>query len=463
MDTIPYFENIFPAHLPRQLNDYGHDVTDGFKNTQAIFYLARAYWGNDWTTVQEEIEQATGTAYFYNPQYGAFSAWGRLGNSNYHGMTISMRQRFKDKLSWDFNYTWTHSLDYASGLQSDVAFGGGFIINPIRQRDNYASSDFDMRHMINVNAVWQLPFGRGQMIGSRFPLWADAIFRGWQLSGIYRWNTGLPQDAPYDDARWATNWSVQSWVTRTRDIKPCITKRDAANAPKRFGYNTTEAYQSFRNAHPGETGERGIFRLPNFVNLDLGLTKAFRMPWEGHKLHLNWEVFNATNTQRFGVMDTSRTGWGMRLDPAVRNLTPPSNWSNFTDIQGNPRVMQFGVRYEFQRTRAPAECGTGRMRAPGKPGALSIWVRSTYSRHALVCIYERLTRLRCLHPPRRAGLRLLLLRTGGRGSPALWRHRGRGERHTRAKCVSLRRYSLYRRGPPAWTAEHSQQRPVPLF
>ncbi len=93
---------------------------------------------------------------------------------------------------------------------------------------------------------------------------------------------------------------------------------------------------------------RNIFRLPGYTSLDLGLSKSFNLPWnENHKLQIRWEVFNATNTQRFGALDQSRSGYGLRLDPAVRNLTPPTNWSNFTGIQGAPRVMQVGARLQF--------------------------------------------------------------------------------------------------------------------
>ena len=88
------------------------------------------------------------------------------------------------------------------------------------------------------------------------------------------------------------------------------------------------------------------------MRLDSGLSKSFSMPWsEKHSLQLRWEVFNVTNTQHFGPMDLSRSGYGLRLDPAVRNLTPPTNWSNFTDIQGGStdgrREMQVGVRFSF--------------------------------------------------------------------------------------------------------------------
>jgi hypothetical protein len=79
----------------------------------------------------------------------------------------------------------------------------------------------------------------------------------------------------------------------------------------------------------------------------MGLGKSFQMPWsEKHKLQIRVEAFNVTNTQRLGQYDTGRTGFGVVLDP--QTATPPSNWSNFiAPIQGAPRVMQFGFRYEF--------------------------------------------------------------------------------------------------------------------
>ena len=162
---------------------------------------------------------------------------------------------------------------------------------------------------------------------------------------------------PYDDARWATNWNAQSFDVRAIPVDTCPDK-GGANAPKLFGCNTTAAYQSFRNALPGETGDRAPFRLPGYVTLDLGLHKAFTMPWgERQKLEIRFEGFNVTNTQRMGAIDVSRTGYGITADPGGSPFgcsgaacvstpaTPPTNWSNFTGIQGSPRVLQVGLRY----------------------------------------------------------------------------------------------------------------------
>jgi Carboxypeptidase regulatory-like domain/TonB dependent receptor len=365
--TIPYFENIFPSDLrDRMTSFYGLAanctaaiptcIPNGFTPTQAIFWIARNFYGNDWTDLQGDLDnQRFGNGdktLFFNPQYGSLTAWSTIGNSGYHGLSLSVRQRTHG-LQWDFNYTMSHSLDDASGLQSDAGFGGAsFILNPIRQRDWYANSAFDIRHIVNINSVFELPFGRGHWLGGNASRGLNALIGGYQLSGIFRWSTGLPLSAPFDDARWATNWQVQSRTVLTRPLEPCVTKGDANTAPKLFGCDTKAAYQSFRNAYPGEGGQRNIFRLPGVFRLDAGLSKSFNMPWsEKQKLALSWQVFNATNTQHFGAMDLSRSGYGLRSDPAVRNLTPPTNWSNFTDIQGGTlngrREMQVGLRYSF--------------------------------------------------------------------------------------------------------------------
>ena len=183
----------------------------------------------------------------------------------------------------------------------------------------------------------------------------QAVIGGWQISGILRWNTGLPVGSPFDDARWATNWNDQANVTPINPIHTCPTRiriptsADSTGVPKLFGGCDIKAiYQNFRNAYPGETGPRNYLRYPGYANVDLGLGKTLNMPWsEKHKLQLRWDVFNVANRQALGLIDLSRTGFGVARDPALRGLNPPRNWSNFQNIQGSPRVMQVGARYSF--------------------------------------------------------------------------------------------------------------------
>jgi hypothetical protein len=53
-----------------------------------------------------------------------------------------------------------------------------------------------------------------------------------------------------------------------------------SSAPKLFGScGTDKVYQSFRNAYPGEIGPRNYLRYPGYVDLDMGLSKARKMPY----------------------------------------------------------------------------------------------------------------------------------------------------------------------------------------
>jgi hypothetical protein len=352
-----YFNNVFPAGMASIIGDYdGLTYDPTWTNAQAYYgeyQLNDFFEANDWTDVQAEADLAL--AYngenprFMQPQYGTLSSWSTIGNSNYHALAVSYRQRLSS-LILDFNYTWSHTLDDASGLQAEFGIGGNFqgngsfIVNPIRQHDNYASSDFDVRHNINADVVWQLPFGKGHTLLGNANKATDAIVGGWQLSSIFRWNTGLPATSPYDDGRWATNWDFQANVTPLKPIHSCPNK-PVNGTPNLFGNcNITQIYQNFRNAYPGETGPRNYLRYPGYIDVDLGLAKSWKMPYsENHLLQLRWDVFNVTNTQHL----TSFANGGVAADPGLLGLTPPSDFYNFTQIQGKPRVMQLGVRYSF--------------------------------------------------------------------------------------------------------------------
>lgn len=339
--AIPYFERLFPglggAYSGLPLN-----------STQEVYYLVARDGFDilDWTFIQLLIDDdPNGTGlwsnYFFHPQYAAFSAFSTVAKSDYHGGSLSFRQRLGGILSYDVNYTFSKSFDNASGLQTSGTYGSAFILNPLRPDDNYALSDFDVRHIVNANFIFEMPFGKGRKFFSNMNSIADAFLGGWQLSGIYRWNTGLPTQTPFDAAQWATNWNVQSNGVRTRPV-PAGAVRSTGN----LFTDPIAAYQSFRNAKPGESGDRNVLRDPGFSSMDMGLSKSFKMPWEGHALQFRWEVFNITNTQYFETSNVTRSTLGLGQDPEITQ--PASDFGRiYTAIQGQPRRMQFGLRYSF--------------------------------------------------------------------------------------------------------------------
>src|SRR6185436_17048914 len=64
---------------------------------------------------------------FYQPEFGALSAFSTVAYSNYNALQLSLRQRLRDDVTFDFNYTYGHSLDNASGLQNSTSYGTAFI------------------------------------------------------------------------------------------------------------------------------------------------------------------------------------------------------------------------------------------------------------------------------------------------------------------------------------------------
>ncbi len=340
---IPYFANLFPANLSTQLN-----CPAGYNQTQAVYSLVFRGAGScgdgvDWTNVQLALSRRSsrfpGQHIFHQPQYGSYAALSSIGKSDYQGLTFTVRQRLGTRLTMDFNYTFSRSADDGSNLQAAAVFADtGYVINPFRQKDFYAASAFDTRHIVNANAIFKLPIGRGEAFFGNAGKFANLILGGWQLTGIFRANSGLPISAPTDNG-WATNWTIQSYTTRTADIQTCPTRGGGL-----FGCNTSEAYRSFRNAYPGETGERNAFRLPGYLAVDMGLGKTFDLPWENHKFQFRWEVFNLANTQKMGSINAADYTVGQ--DPQNATQTP-TNFSNFTAIQGFPRSMQFVLHYSF--------------------------------------------------------------------------------------------------------------------
>ncbi|MBX7173322.1 MAG: TonB-dependent receptor [Pyrinomonadaceae bacterium] len=295
----------------------------------------------DYTFVQTLWDDGLGFGnnIFEHPQYATFDVYSTLGTSDYHAFQWNLRKRFSQGLGFDFNYTLSHSLDTASGNEASgsIRSGAVFILNPLDLNENRGDSDFDARQMINANFIYEIPFGKGKRFFNGIGKVGNHILGGWQLTGIYRWNTGFAAGTPFDDGRWATNWNVQSNLVAIKDIQSSPTK---SGTPNLFS-NPLAALNSYRNAIPGEAGDRNILRDQSYVVFDAGLFKSVNIN-ENHKVTFRLEVFNLTNTQRL----TGVSGFGVGIDPYLAT-TAPTSFGKLTAIQGAPRVVQFAFRYDF--------------------------------------------------------------------------------------------------------------------
>jgi hypothetical protein len=362
---IPFFENLYPGNsiINAYIANFGFDPTPffgGLTPSQMAYSIASTDFLDvpDWTFVQQILDDFSpviGPNAFFHPQYAALGVFSTVGSADYHGGTVSLRQRFKNNLYLDVNYTFSKSMDDSSDLESNAVLTN-LIRQPLDLRAQRSVSDFDVRHNINANWLYSLPFGKGQKWGNSSSSLVNSLFGGWQLSGIMRYHTGTPLGAPFDVGIWATNWQLTSFGARTRPIReqnvPNVadpTGQSPGLRPNIFA-DPTEAYRSFRNAKAGEVADRNTLRFPSYFALDAGLSKNFNMWYaEGHRLTLRWEVFNVTNTQRFGVLSDG----AFSLNPDPQRGSPGADFGRYIGSQtpvgeSRPgRVMQFALRYVF--------------------------------------------------------------------------------------------------------------------
>lgn len=322
---IAYFENLWPDL-----------ASDKGTATEKVYRISR-FLAPDWTFVQYYLDfvfpSRFGPGLFYDDQYSALSAWRSIEDTSYNAAQIMLRKRFAHGITFDFNYTYSKSIDLTSEGERTFAygnFGSGFIINAFHPEQNRSVSDFDVTHSVNANWLWDLPFGRGRAFGSDMNPFVDAIVGGWQLTGVVRATSGLPISVG-NGRIWPTNWNITGYATNVAPIAGNTTR--LPDGPNLFP-DPEAAIEAFTYTRAGQTGTRNALRGDGFFTLDFGLGKDFAMPFEGHTLQFRWEVFNATNTARFDVQTLS-------LD-----LTGGS-FGKYSGTLGEPRVMQFGLRYEF--------------------------------------------------------------------------------------------------------------------
>lgn len=341
--TSSYWANIFP-NLPALSGQSGltplqaaYSIMDspdaGFLNNETTGLYVLDYPGVGCPNGCSKF----GPNAYYNPQYASLYAWRSLGNSSYNALQLSLRKRFSQGVQFDFYYTFSKSLDLSSDAERIIPWGGlgGQIINSWDYKALRAVSDFDTTHQVTANWVAELPFGHKKPFASNVNNFVNAFIGGWQLTGIWRWTSGFPISVQ-NGAIWPTNWQLGGDAVPVVSSLPATGSYKSGDGTVSLFPDGTAALSDFRHDYPGESGVRNNLRGDGIFNIDMGLDKRWRMPYnENHSLQFRWEVFNITNSVRFDVQSLSLS------------LTNESSFGNYTGELSVPRVMQFALRYEF--------------------------------------------------------------------------------------------------------------------
>ncbi len=334
--NLPFWENLWPDA-----------AGDGYSATQQAYMLYRDV-APDYTGALLAMDvfcypacSVLGPYSMFHNQYSALSIWRSIGGASYHAMQWTARKRFSGGNQFDINYTLSKSIDWGSGVERDAEWNlTGFIINAWMPRQNISVSDFDMRHQFNMNGIFEVPVGRNRRWAGGIGKGLDAVIGGWQLAGVWRWTSALPAYV-YNGRAWPTGWNLAAYGTPTGPLQTQMGSfKDAPAISGNPGPNIfadpQKAMDSYAFTLPGESGVRNTLRGDGYFAVDGSLSKRFTLPYaESHSLQFRWEVFNLTNTVRFDPLSISNF------------LTISGSFGKYSDVLTNPRVMQFGLRYEF--------------------------------------------------------------------------------------------------------------------
>ncbi len=342
--TIPYFEDVFP--WMKNFTGNGESATTAIYNAE--WGWARYTYGETNAIYDLDLGYDGGPAdrvpHFFQNQFSSFFALSSIGSSYYNSGQFTLRHPFSHGLAFDVSYTLAHSIDMGSDSErNSFAPGGGnggvslsAIYNSWNPSLNRGSSEFDVRHLITGDYVYQLPFGRGKSIGGRANGILDAFIGGWQLAGGLHWSSALPYS--FYDPGWNTNWELSSYAVQTGPIKmhrhiDASTLYTFIDNGDNISMNGTYVGNPMRLSYPGEAGMRNHFRGDGYFDLDSGLSKTWKTGEFG-KLKFTWEVYDVTNTVRFDPQSIGAQLTSSGLGEAGTELS-------------KPRVMQGSLRYDF--------------------------------------------------------------------------------------------------------------------
>ena len=247
------------------------------------------------------------------------------GDQEYNSLQATVRRRMTNGLLFQVAYTYQKAMSDAIGYYGSGGLAGpqsAYWQNLRNKRAEWGPTFFNQTHTFVGNFVYELPFGNGRAMGDNWNGAVDAIFGGWQISGIYSTKTGFP-------------WTITG-VDRSGTVSrgPRADRvGDGNDGPQTVGLGgrwfDTTAYRDTAVGTFGNAGPGTVFG-PGYTTMDAGLEKTFSIT-ERQSLQFRAEFINVSNSPIF------QTG--------NRSVTSPT-FGEITSAQGE-RVIQFGLRYEF--------------------------------------------------------------------------------------------------------------------
>jgi hypothetical protein len=284
-----------------------------------------------------------------DPRFGVVTELTNGGYSNYNGLTSSVTVKGIKGLTASLNYTYSHSLDTMSngGIDQYSTNQTGdslrFQVDPKNLRLNYGNSDYDFRHVVSLNYVWDVPY-----------LSSNRWLGGWTISGVLFRRSG----EPYSVVNSGLLGSVGNYNTTGATIMADFL---GGSTPGCTVSHTDQINNPFNCLTPGEFAAssaqtnfgnigRNQFRGPGYFDTDLSIKKSFRVTnnENGLRLILGANAYNILNHANFGNPD-SDVADGPGVFGTVQNTVTPAS-SPFGNFQGSAvsgRILQLEMQLKF--------------------------------------------------------------------------------------------------------------------
>jgi hypothetical protein len=268
-----------------------------------------------------------------HPQFGQISWRGNDSNSTYEGLGLSLQRAFRRGLLFSMNYTWSHEIDDGS-----MGSGDGDSLTPeivaCRTCDR-ASGIWDVRHVVNANTVYELPFGAGKAYLNQ-PGFLRSVFGSWELATIVGAHTGFPVNVTVDRPAAAVPDGNTNNQRPNVILGVPLTPLGGATSSEwiNLAAFAVPAAATFGDA------PRDVARAPGLWQADLGASKRIPLT-ERFQLQFRAEAFNIFNRAQYGAPNSDISAgpgeFGLITQPV--NTTPIGT--------GTPRQIQLSLRLEF--------------------------------------------------------------------------------------------------------------------
>ncbi len=238
------------------------------------------------------------------------------GKSIYHGVTLKVERRLRDRYAYNVSYTLSSSVDDASspGPTESEANVPQNVRNIFSESGEWAASSFDHRHQFIASGTYEIPIAPSGVAG--------AIFGGWRANGVLVIQSGAPFTVNLTVDRANIGAGPAQRPDQFRD--PNLPAGD--RSPEQWFDTSAFAMPA---AFTFGSAPRNSVLGPGYSNLDVSLAKTWRTG--PATVEFRWEIFNALNQANFDLPS---------------RLFGNPNFGRIFSAK-NPREMQFGVRLAF--------------------------------------------------------------------------------------------------------------------